>query len=166
MCVLLPAASVCFLLPAACGRVYLRVRLRVRRGGAGKEAIARLRVELPKALPSVYELTDTSLDLQGTMVEKMGKLSSAEFECVCPPPPPGVSSTHAQRPPIALDCMHWLRPLLLSSPTALRVYVCVCACVPPRRVLHPVFEEDEWTLILVGGALGAIAGAAQAACGV
>jgi len=35
-----------------------------------------------------------------------------------------------------------------------------------ERVLHPVFEEDEWTLILVGGALGAIAGAAQAACGV
>ena len=35
-----------------------------------------------------------------------------------------------------------------------------------ERVLHPVFEEDEWTLILVGGALGAVAGAAQAAAGV
>ena len=35
-----------------------------------------------------------------------------------------------------------------------------------ERVLHPVFEEDEWTLILVGTGLGAIAGAAQAACGV
>ena len=34
-----------------------------------------------------------------------------------------------------------------------------------ERVLHPVFEEDEWILVLVGGALGAIAGAAQAAAG-
>ena len=34
-----------------------------------------------------------------------------------------------------------------------------------ERVLHPVFEEDEWTLILVGTALGGIAGAAQAAAG-
>ena len=32
-----------------------------------------------------------------------------------------------------------------------------------ERVLHPVFEEDEWTLILVGTALGGIAGLAQAA---
>ena len=31
-----------------------------------------------------------------------------------------------------------------------------------ERVLHPVFEEDEWTLILVGTALGGIAGLAQA----
>jgi len=31
-----------------------------------------------------------------------------------------------------------------------------------ERVLHPVFEEDELTLILIGTALGAIAGAVQA----
>ena len=66
------------------------------------------------ALPAVYKLTDESLQLKQTMVQEMGRLSSAEFE----------------------------------------------------RVLHPVFEEDEWTLILVGGALGAVAGAAQAAAGV
>ena len=35
-----------------------------------------------------------------------------------------------------------------------------------ERVLHPVFEEDEWTLILVGTALGGLAGAGQAAIGV
>jgi len=34
-----------------------------------------------------------------------------------------------------------------------------------ERVLHPVFEEDEWTLILIGTALGAIAGAVQATAG-
>lgn len=28
-------------------------------------------------------------------------------------------------------------------------------------VLHPVFEEDEWKLILVGGALGAAVGVFQ-----
>ena len=32
-----------------------------------------------------------------------------------------------------------------------------------ERVLHPVFEEDEWTLIATGTVLGGIAGAAQAA---
>jgi len=31
-----------------------------------------------------------------------------------------------------------------------------------ERVLHPVFEEDELTLILIGTALGGIAGAVQA----
>ena len=31
-----------------------------------------------------------------------------------------------------------------------------------ERVLHPVFEEDEWTLILIGTALGGIAGVLQA----
>ena len=35
-----------------------------------------------------------------------------------------------------------------------------------ERVLHPVFEEDEWILILVGTALGGIAGAGQALVGV
>merc|ERR1719473_1705986 len=30
-----------------------------------------------------------------------------------------------------------------------------------ERVLHPIFEEDELTLILVGGFLGALAGFAQ-----
>ena len=34
-----------------------------------------------------------------------------------------------------------------------------------ERVLHPVFEEDEWILVLVGGALGAIFGAIQAFAG-
>ena len=79
-----------------------------------KEAQGRLRAELPAAVSTLYELTETSLGLEETMVQEMAKLSSAEFE----------------------------------------------------RVLHPVFEEDEWTLILVGGALGAVAGAAQAAAGV
>ena len=65
--------------------------------------------ELPSVVSAVYALTE-SLQLEATMVEEMGKLSSAEFE----------------------------------------------------RVLHPVFEEDEWTLILVGAALGGIAGLAQA----
>ena len=78
------------------------------------EALKRMRVALPVAVPAVYKLTDESLQLKQTMVQEMGRLSSAEFE----------------------------------------------------RVLHPVFEEDEWTLILVGGALGAVAGAAQAAAGV
>jgi len=78
------------------------------------EAVQRMRTALPLAVPAIYQLSDEALDLQTTMVERMARLSSAEFE----------------------------------------------------RVLHPVFEEDEWTLILVGGALGAIAGAAQAACGV
>jgi len=30
-----------------------------------------------------------------------------------------------------------------------------------ERVLHPIFEEDEMTLIVVGGVLGGIAGYAQ-----
>ena len=34
-----------------------------------------------------------------------------------------------------------------------------------ERVLHPVFEEDEWILISIGTLLGALAGAAQARCG-
>jgi len=34
-----------------------------------------------------------------------------------------------------------------------------------ERVLHPVFEEDEWILISIGTLLGAIAGAAQARWG-
>ena len=69
-----------------------------------------MRRELPSVVSAVYALTEESLQLEATMVEEMGKLSSAEFE----------------------------------------------------RVLHPVFEEDEWTLILVGTALGGIAGLAQA----
>ena len=74
------------------------------------EAVERLRRALPAAVPAVYGLTERSLQLEATMVEEMGRLSSAEFE----------------------------------------------------RVLHPVFEEDEWTLILIGTALGGIAGVLQA----
>ena len=77
------------------------------------EAIARLRTELPLVVSDIYELTEESLELEATMVEQMGRLTSAEFE----------------------------------------------------RVLHPVFEEDEWTLILVGTILGGVAGAAQALLG-
>ena len=60
-----------------------------------REAVARMRAELPSAVPAVYELTEQELQLRATMVQEMGRLSSAEFE----------------------------------------------------RVLHPVFEEDEWTLM-------------------
>eukprot|EP00127_Corallochytrium_limacisporum_P004891 Clim_evm35s191 gene=Clim_evmTU35s191 len=38
------------------------------------------------------------------------------------------------------------------------------ADLPPERyerVLHPVFEQDEWKLILIGGVLGAFVGVAQ-----
>jgi hypothetical protein len=35
-----------------------------------------------------------------------------------------------------------------------------------ERVLHPVFEEDELTLILIGTGLGGLAGFAQAAAGI
>ena len=35
-----------------------------------------------------------------------------------------------------------------------------------ERVLHPIFEEDETTLILAGAVLGAIAGAVQQAIAV
>ena len=35
-----------------------------------------------------------------------------------------------------------------------------------ERVLHPVFEEDELTLILIGTGLGGVAGFAQAAAGI
>ena len=72
------------------------------------------RAALPGAVPAVYEITDESLQLEATLVEQMGKLSSAEFE----------------------------------------------------RVLHPVFEEDELTLILIGTGLGGAAGVLQAAAGI
>ena len=35
-----------------------------------------------------------------------------------------------------------------------------------ERVLHPVFEEDELTLILIGTGLGGLAGFALAAAGI
>ena len=31
-----------------------------------------------------------------------------------------------------------------------------------ERLLHPVFEEDEWKLVLMGGVLGVVIGALQA----
>lgn len=34
-----------------------------------------------------------------------------------------------------------------------------------ERLLHPIFEEDEFTLIAVGGLLGVAAAWAQLACG-
>lgn len=83
-------------------------------GWLRQELLTKLRAELPGAVPVLYNLTEQELQLEQTMVEKMGQLSCAEFE----------------------------------------------------RVLHPVFEEDEWTLILVGAFLGCIAGAAQAAAGI
>ncbi len=49
------------------------------------EAISRLRAELPSAVEDVYELTEESLRLEATMVEQMGRLSSAEFERVLHP---------------------------------------------------------------------------------
>jgi len=36
--------------------------------------------------------------------------------------------------------------------------------MPPEKfedLLHPVFKEDEWILILLGGVLGAVVGMAQ-----
>ena len=43
-----------------------------------REAIGRLRVQLPAYLPAVYQLTDEELRLEATMVEEMGRLTSAE----------------------------------------------------------------------------------------
>ena len=35
-------------------------------------------------------------------------------------------------------------------------------CGEFERLLHPVFEEDEWKLVLMGGVLGVVIGAVQA----
>jgi hypothetical protein len=49
------------------------------------EAIQRMRAELPSAVKEIYGLTEDSLRLESTMVEQMGKLTSAEFERVLHP---------------------------------------------------------------------------------
>ncbi|MFM1876420.1 MAG: hypothetical protein RL266_2157 [Bacteroidota bacterium] len=64
---------------------------------------------LPLSIHRTFEYTETALDLETTMREKMAGLSPDEFE----------------------------------------------------GVLRPAFQEDEWILILVGAALGGLAGMAQ-----
>jgi hypothetical protein len=49
------------------------------------EAIRRMRAELPSAVKEIYGLTEDSLRLESTMVEQMGRLTSAEFERVLHP---------------------------------------------------------------------------------
>ena len=61
------------------------------------------------ALHPVHAYTSARLDLKNTLVHRMSRLSSAEFE----------------------------------------------------QVLHPVFQEDELTLIIAGGVLGALSGMLQ-----
>ncbi|MCB0756166.1 MAG: hypothetical protein KDB98_11270 [Flavobacteriales bacterium] len=72
-------------------------------------AATRFVESLPFSIHRTFEYTETALDLETTMREKMAGLSPDEFE----------------------------------------------------GVLRPAFQEDEWILILVGAALGGLAGFAQ-----
>lgn len=72
-------------------------------------AASRFVESLPLSIHRTFEYTETALDLETTMREKMAGLSPDEFE----------------------------------------------------GVLRPAFQEDEWILILVGAALGGLAGFAQ-----
>lgn len=72
-------------------------------------AAVRFVESLPLSIHRTFEYTETALDLETTMREKMAGLSPDEFE----------------------------------------------------GVLRPAFQEDEWILILVGAALGGLAGFAQ-----
>jgi uncharacterized membrane protein YheB (UPF0754 family) len=78
--------------------------------GQMKEAMAQKVMEhLPEFIDRSYEYSQTALDMEREIREKMSVLPTKEFE----------------------------------------------------GVLHPAFEEDELTLILLGGALGALVGVLQ-----
>jgi uncharacterized membrane protein YheB (UPF0754 family) len=78
--------------------------------GKMKEAMAQKVIEyLPSIIDQSYEYSQTAMDMETEIREKMAMLPSKEFE----------------------------------------------------RVLHPAFEEDELTLIVLGGVLGALVGILQ-----
>ena len=78
--------------------------------GKMKEAMAQKVIEyLPSIIDQSYEYSQTAMDMETEIREKMSMLPSKEFE----------------------------------------------------RVLHPAFEEDELTLIVLGGVLGALVGILQ-----
>jgi uncharacterized membrane protein YheB (UPF0754 family) len=77
--------------------------------GAVTEAVA---TALPEMLRQLCPLIDEALDMRRTLSDRLGALSSEEFE----------------------------------------------------RMLHPVFEEDEWKLVLLGGVLAVGIGILQTTC--
>merc|ERR1712039_548004 len=54
--------------------------------------------------------------------------------------------------------------LIQAASDILRTNTRMMQSMPPEKfedLLHPVFKEDEWILILLGGVLGAVVGLAQ-----
>lgn len=55
-----------------------------------------------------------------------------------------------------------VRTAVVSRASAPRAWLQALPCAEFEGVLHPVFEEDEWKLIAVGGLLGMWVGIFQA----
>jgi hypothetical protein len=125
-----PPAPVCFHAPARSHALAFTLQV--------KNSIAeRLMKEMPKHISLLHDYTDEALDLETTLRQKLESLPAEEFEQVGLPTLP--------LPP----------PLPLLAGAIYRCIICadrrIAACA---QVLHPVFQEDEFKLILVGAVLG------------
>lgn len=99
---------------------------------------------MPEALMSIEDYVDQRLDLSRTLREKMQALPSKQFERL-------------------VSCHLFVFDRLRALDAYIYCFVSYvfgdCSSSPQ---LHPVFEEDEWKLVLLGGALGLLIGLCQA----
>ena len=77
-----------------------------------------------------------------------------------------VSSSMAERLEKYVHPMHGYADATLGLQENIELELARMPAKEFERVLHPIFEEDEMTLILAGAVLGAIAGAVQQAIAV
>ena len=109
-----------------------------------KELLAAYNVEVVDGLKQTFSVAQGGID--GQIIDQVTRISAEE---VCRELPKHVHVLHEY-----IDRRLGLQPLLESSLKRLTPHEF-------ERVLHPVFEEEEFILIMAGAFLGAAAGALQ-----
>ena len=104
------------------------------------------------------ELRDTP-GLPATLLNLAGEERQRELSAL-------LSSRLASELPQAAQQLYQLTDESLQLQPLMREKMRQLSSQEFERVLHPVFEEDEMTLILIGTGLGGLAGFLQAAAGI
>ena len=121
---------------------------------AKEQSVALVFSELPRMVPLTYTYTTQAMNAEQQLRERLQASSeyshSENSRGEYGHSPNGVAACAAVRGARGA-CIPWLYSAWQALP-----------CAEFEGVLHPVFEEDEWKLIAVGGLLGMWVGIFQA----
>ena len=114
-------------------------------------------VAMPRVLPATYVYMDKVMDIERTMRTALQVRSCLR----------SFGASQCFNPPSKKLCSSLQLPICYQSSHLSSHHDCMDMCMqamPPDEfinILRPVFQQDEIKLIIVGGILGAAAGAVQ-----